>query len=61
VELVDDPPPCRTVGDGDESDMGGSTSEGTELTEPPAGPSVVTVELELPQLVQGAATAAGLA
>jgi hypothetical protein len=43
-----------------DDDEGVSTSGGTEVTVPLlTGSSVVTVALELPQLVQGAASGAG--
>jgi hypothetical protein len=59
-------PPFDPLADRDggvtDDDRGLSTSEGTEVTVPLlTGSSDVTVALELPQLVQGAATGAGLA
>jgi hypothetical protein len=59
-------PPFDPLADRDggvtDDDGGLSTSEGTEVTVPLlTGSSDVTVALELPQLVQGAATGAGLA
>lgn len=59
-------PPFGPLADRDggvtDDDGGLSTSEGTEVTVPLlTGSSDVTVALELPQLVQGAATGAGLA
>ena len=55
--------PLTDRDDAGADDEGGlSTSEGTEVTVPLlTGSSEVTVALELPQFVQGAATGAGLA
>jgi hypothetical protein len=62
VEPPFDPLADRDGGVTGDDDGGLSTSEGTEVTVPLlTGSSVVTVALELPQLVQGAATGAGLA
>ena len=62
VEPPFDPLTDRDGGVTDDDDGGLSTSEGTEVTVPLlTGSSDVTVALELPQLVQGAATGAGLA
>jgi hypothetical protein len=63
VELRLDPAPGwagPVVGPTAESDTGGLPSDGTELTAPRAGSSVVTFA-EGPQLVHGADTGAGLA